>query len=204
MDLARRRAAGELAGAGRRRARSSSIARSASTASAPWRLAPSPLMHAGERRVLDAYTAGVNAGLAALAAAPFEYRLLRQTPQPWRGRGQRCSSCCRCSSRCRTATAATSPRSARCTTSLPAADVRLPGAARHRAGLAGRRRRVRDAADPWARGLRPARRGAASRTAATACAPRRRDLRWTAGAVRCRRRARDAPSAATTGRSRAG
>ncbi len=37
-----------------------------------------------ERRLLDAYTAGVNAGLAGLAAAPFEYLLLRLPPQPWR------------------------------------------------------------------------------------------------------------------------
>jgi penicillin amidase len=36
------------------------------------------------RQLLDAYTAGVNAGLAALSAKPFEYALLRMTPQPWR------------------------------------------------------------------------------------------------------------------------
>ena len=34
--------------------------------------------------MLDAYTAGVNAGLAALGAHPFEYLVLRQTPRPWR------------------------------------------------------------------------------------------------------------------------
>jgi penicillin amidase len=35
------------------------------------------------RGLLDAYTAGVNAGLAALAAPPFEYLVLRSTPEPW-------------------------------------------------------------------------------------------------------------------------
>jgi penicillin G amidase len=35
------------------------------------------------RRVLDAYTAGVNAGLDALAAPPFEYLVLRTAPEPW-------------------------------------------------------------------------------------------------------------------------
>jgi penicillin amidase len=35
------------------------------------------------RRVLDAYTEGVNAGLNALAAPPFEYLVLRATPEPW-------------------------------------------------------------------------------------------------------------------------
>ncbi|MCE4556630.1 penicillin acylase family protein [Roseateles cellulosilyticus] len=36
-----------------------------------------------ERELLDAYTAGVNAGLAALGARPPEYLLLRQRPLPW-------------------------------------------------------------------------------------------------------------------------
>ena len=35
------------------------------------------------RALLTAYTAGVNAGLQALAAAPFEYLLLRGEPAPW-------------------------------------------------------------------------------------------------------------------------
>ncbi len=39
---------------------------------------------AGERAVLDAYTAGVNAGLGGLGARPFEYYVLRESPQPWR------------------------------------------------------------------------------------------------------------------------
>jgi penicillin amidase len=37
-----------------------------------------------QRTVLDAYTAGVNAGLAALPKRPWEYVLLRTDPQPWR------------------------------------------------------------------------------------------------------------------------
>jgi len=36
------------------------------------------------RAVLDAYTAGVNAGLAALPQPPWEYLVLRTAPQPWR------------------------------------------------------------------------------------------------------------------------
>jgi len=38
----------------------------------------------GRRPQLDAYAAGVNAGLAALRTRPWPYLLLRQTPQPWR------------------------------------------------------------------------------------------------------------------------
>ena len=37
-----------------------------------------------DRARLTAYTAGVNAGLAALGARPFEYAVLRQAPAPWR------------------------------------------------------------------------------------------------------------------------
>lgn len=36
------------------------------------------------RDLLEAYAAGVNAGLAALGAPPFEYLLLRASPEPWR------------------------------------------------------------------------------------------------------------------------
>ena len=35
------------------------------------------------RHVLDAYAHGVNAGLNALSAPPFEYLVLRATPEPW-------------------------------------------------------------------------------------------------------------------------
>ena len=37
-----------------------------------------------ERALLDAYSEGVNAGLDALTARPFEYLLLRATPERWR------------------------------------------------------------------------------------------------------------------------
>jgi len=37
-----------------------------------------------QRALLEAYSAGVNAGLTALGAKPFEYIVLRETPQPWR------------------------------------------------------------------------------------------------------------------------
>jgi len=36
-----------------------------------------------ERRELDAYVAGVQAGLGSLKARPFEYLLLQETPKPW-------------------------------------------------------------------------------------------------------------------------
>jgi penicillin amidase len=36
-----------------------------------------------DRAVLEAYADGVNAGLSALGAAPFEYLLVRQKPAPW-------------------------------------------------------------------------------------------------------------------------
>ena len=39
-----------------------------------------------ERHFLETYVAGVNSGLAALGAAPFEYLLLRETPEPWTAR----------------------------------------------------------------------------------------------------------------------
>jgi penicillin amidase len=83
MDLVRRRAAGELAelvGAGalgldrrqrlhRFRARAEGVVASLSV---------------DDRRLLNAYVEGVNAGLAALDAPPFEYLLLRLEPAPWR------------------------------------------------------------------------------------------------------------------------
>jgi penicillin amidase len=83
MDLTRRRAAGELSALVGRRAltidrkirrhRFRSEAQSALTEMSPDNLA-----------VLEAYTAGVNSGLQALGSPPFEYLLLRQSPQPWR------------------------------------------------------------------------------------------------------------------------
>ncbi len=83
MDLLRRRAAGELAeilGApllkldlGDRVHRFRAVAQAVYQQAAPDR-----------RAVLDAYAAGVNAGLAALGSPPFEYTLLRSRPAPWR------------------------------------------------------------------------------------------------------------------------
>jgi len=83
MDLLRRRSAGELAelvgGAALpvdrevRVLRLRAVARRAVEA-----------MPADERALLLAYTEGVAAGLAALAAPPFEYLVLRADPAPWR------------------------------------------------------------------------------------------------------------------------
>jgi penicillin amidase len=39
---------------------------------------------AEDRDLIAAYAAGVNAGLTALSAPPFEYLLLRSAPEPWR------------------------------------------------------------------------------------------------------------------------
>jgi len=82
MDLARRRAAGELSalvggvalGADRqvRLHRFRAIARQVvASADEEW------------RALIGAYTEGVNSGLDGLDGPPFEYLLLRQDPQPW-------------------------------------------------------------------------------------------------------------------------
>jgi penicillin amidase len=82
MDLARRRAAGELAalvGDGAREIdREVRVHRFRDEA----RRAVA-LLRPRDRAVLEAYAAGVNRGLAALGASPFEYLILRQTPKPW-------------------------------------------------------------------------------------------------------------------------
>src|SRR5688572_20964765 len=83
MDLTRRRAAGEL---------SALVGARALIADVPIRLhrfraeaaRAVALLTADDRALLEAYAAGVNAGLAALAKPPFEYLLLGQTPEPWR------------------------------------------------------------------------------------------------------------------------
>ena len=82
MDLQRRQPAGELSGLVGPRAmevdtnmrvhRLRDVAHRALGLAAP-----------SYRRVLEAYTEGVNAGLAALGAPPFEYLVLRATPEPW-------------------------------------------------------------------------------------------------------------------------
>lgn len=83
MDLARRRAAGELAElvGGRALAvdRQTRIHRFRAEAQRAVTLLPDR-----ERRMLRAYVDGVNAGLSGLAAPPFEYLLLRQAPVAWR------------------------------------------------------------------------------------------------------------------------
>ena len=82
MDLMRRRAAGELAALlgpalvdtdrGARLHRFRALAGRI--------VAEGP---ADQRRLLEAYAAGANAGLAALWSRPFEYLLLRARPEPW-------------------------------------------------------------------------------------------------------------------------
>ena len=94
MDLQRRQPAGELsalvgpatvnADRAMRIHRFRHIAREALTYSPP-----------EYKAELEAYAAGVNAGLAALAAPPFEYLVLRTSPEPWTPR-TRCSRRSRC------------------------------------------------------------------------------------------------------------
>jgi len=82
MDLLRRNSAGELAALFGARAlphdravRMHGFRRLAAQALAG--LSP------GDRAIVEAYAAGVNDGLRALRAAPFEYLVLRQPPEPW-------------------------------------------------------------------------------------------------------------------------
>jgi penicillin amidase len=83
MDLARRRAAGELSALVGVRAlaldREIRIHRFRAEAHRAV-----DLLTPSSRRIADAYTDGVNNGLAALGAPPFEYLLLRQQPEPWK------------------------------------------------------------------------------------------------------------------------
>ena len=82
MDLQRRQPAGELSGLvgaramevdeGMRVHRFRDVAHRALALADP-----------SYRGVLDAYAAGVNAGLTSLGAPPFEYLVLRATPEPW-------------------------------------------------------------------------------------------------------------------------
>ncbi len=82
MDLARRRAAGELAAlvgdAALRLDRDVRVHRFRDEAKRAL-----AMLSPRDRTVLEAYTAGVNRGLATLGAKPFEYLILRQTPKPW-------------------------------------------------------------------------------------------------------------------------
>ena len=83
MDLARRRAAGELSGLVGPRAISLDREIRIHRFRAEAQRALS-LMTPDDRALLEAYTAGVNDGLGALASPPFEYLVLRQDPAPWR------------------------------------------------------------------------------------------------------------------------
>ena len=82
MDLARRRAAGELAALIGVRAialdREIRVHRFRAEAERALKL-----LTPANRRIVEAYTAGVNSGLDSLAAPPFEYLVLRQQPQRW-------------------------------------------------------------------------------------------------------------------------
>ncbi len=83
MDLLRRNAAGELSelvGAGALKI-DENHRRHRFRALAATELSQLPV---DERVLLDDYARGVNAGLNALSARPWEYLLLRSTPAPWR------------------------------------------------------------------------------------------------------------------------
>jgi len=83
MDLLRRRAAGELA----ELVGPAALASDRATRIHGFRKVARAAVARGaeaERTLAEAYTAGVNAGLAALGEKPFEYFILRATPQPWR------------------------------------------------------------------------------------------------------------------------
>jgi penicillin amidase len=82
MDLGRRYAAGELSGLLGRMALPADrdMARYLFRSKAEMLVASLPAQH---REMLDAYSAGVNAGLADLASNPPEYHALRATPAPW-------------------------------------------------------------------------------------------------------------------------
>jgi len=82
MDLIRRQAAGELAelfGAVAVNAdKRNRFHRFRGRAQVVWEQTP-----AAERDLMEAYTAGVNAGLGSLDARPWEYLVLRLEPEPW-------------------------------------------------------------------------------------------------------------------------
>ncbi|MGZ5131459.1 MAG: penicillin acylase family protein, partial [Caldimonas sp.] len=83
MDLLRRAASGELAALLGKALlpvdRERRIHRFAARAGGALAALPE-----SDRALLERYAAGVNAGLEALAARPFEYAVLRSAPRPWR------------------------------------------------------------------------------------------------------------------------
>ncbi|CAN5333885.1 penicillin acylase family protein [soil metagenome] len=82
MDLLRRNAAGELSALVGAKALPLDQGRRIHRFRARAGLALAALP-AGQRALLEAYTAGVNEGLSRLTVRPFEYGLLRQTPSAW-------------------------------------------------------------------------------------------------------------------------
>ena len=83
MDLSRRRAAGELSAlVGARALRADQQIRRHRFREEAQRALAS--MDPAWRALLDAYAAGANRGLENLDAAPFEYLLLGERPEPWR------------------------------------------------------------------------------------------------------------------------
>ncbi len=83
MDVARRRAAGELSALVGSAALDLDLETRVHRFRAEARRAVT-LLKPADRAILDAYVAGVNSGLSSLGARPFEYLLLRQRPEPWR------------------------------------------------------------------------------------------------------------------------
>ncbi|MEO8678171.1 MAG: penicillin acylase family protein [Vicinamibacterales bacterium] len=82
MDLQRRQPAGELSAlVGPRALEVDQLARIHRMRNVAHRALE--LTGAPYRKILEAYAAGVNSGLAALGAVPFEYLVLRATPEPW-------------------------------------------------------------------------------------------------------------------------
>jgi penicillin G amidase len=82
MDLARRRAAGELSELFGR----VTVEVDRATRAHAFRSRAARVVEAADpedRALLEAYSAGVNAGLASLGAVPFEYLILRVAPGPW-------------------------------------------------------------------------------------------------------------------------
>ncbi len=82
MDVLRRVSAGELAALFGQRGVVLDRARRIHDFRTRARLTVAALP-AADRVLIDAYTAGVNAGLSSLGARPFEYLVLRDSPLPW-------------------------------------------------------------------------------------------------------------------------
>ena len=132
-------------------------ATSACSACARWRERAVQALPPDERALLDAYTEGVAAGLAALGAPPLEYLLLRSVPVPWK---QEDSLLCALAMYITLQSNLPGLRGGARADARPAAApaVRVPHPAGHRMGRARRGRAFRAAADP-----RPGRRSTCAR-----------------------------------------